>query len=144
MVKPEALRQEQLKTPIREYVTKKLVAVDIGKTIREAAQKMVEFGISSIAIEDEGAICGFITDTDLKEKVVAAGRSPAEEVKEIMTTDLITADINDSVDQILRLMADNKIKHVLIRENKEITGIITLRDVQDISRQKLETYIARE
>jgi signal-transduction protein with cAMP-binding, CBS, and nucleotidyltransferase domain len=48
------------------------------------------------------------------------------------------------VKDILEVMSQKKVKHVLITEKGKITGILTYRDLLNMERQKLETYISRE
>ncbi|MGC9308016.1 MAG: CBS domain-containing protein [Thermoplasmatota archaeon] len=45
---------------------------------------------------------------------------------------------------MLETMSQQKIKHMLVTERGDIVGIITLRDLEDMHRQRLETYISRE
>lgn len=143
-MKDERTRAFDLDAPVRRYITKKLIAVEHDSTVQDAASRMVEFGISSLAVLRDREVVGFFTDADIKERVVAAGRSPAVPVSEIMTTELITADVTEPIRRILDLMSDHRIKHVLITEHESIVGIITLRDVVDMERRRLETYIAGE
>ncbi len=130
--------------PIRTFVTKRVIGVKPETTVQEAAKRMVEFNISSLTVVDEEEIVGFFTDGDIKKRVVAEGLTPDIPVKEIMTTDLITADIGMDVKDVLELMADKNIKHMLVEEKGEIVGILTFGDLIDIQKQKLETYISRE
>ncbi len=101
--------------PIRTFVTKRVIGVKPETTVQEAAKRMVEFNISSLTVVDEEEIVGFFTDGDIKKRVVAEGLTPDIPVKEIMTTDLITADIGMDVKDVLELMADKNIKHILRR-----------------------------
>lgn len=134
----------RLEVPIRSYVTKKLISIERGRTIQESVARMVDFDISSLTITEGEKVVGFLTDTDIKKRVVAGGVSPAEPVETVMTRDLITADINTSVKDVLSLMSERTIKHVLVSDEDQIIGIITLRDLEDAARQALETFIARE
>lgn len=138
------MNRSKSQIPIREYVTKKLIAVGADASIREAARRMVQFDISSVVIGNNDSVVGFLTDADLKSRVVAAGLDASRPVSDIMTTDLITADIDAAVEEVMELMARHRIKHVLVTEQDEIIGIMTLRDLVNIERQKLETFIARE
>lgn len=130
--------------PVRRFVTKRLIGVDKATSIQEGVAKMVDFNISSLAVLEEEKVVGFFTDADIKERVVAQGRSSDEPVSNIMTTELITADINTTIREILEVMSHHKIKHILITEKEKAVGIITLRDLETMDRQKFETYIARE
>ncbi len=130
--------------PIRNFVTKRVIGVDLEKSVQEAAEMMVEFNISSLTVVEDDEIIGFFTDGDIKKKVVAEGLKPDIPVKEIMVTDLIKVDIDTKVKKVLELMAEKNVKHVLVEEKDEIVGIITFRDLIEIEKQKLETYISRE
>jgi len=130
--------------PIRTFVTKRVIGVKPGTSVQEAAKKMVEFNVSSLTVVEDDEIIGFFTDGDIKKKVVAEGLSPDIPVKKIMATELITADIGMTVKEVLELMAEKNIKHMLIEEHDEIVGILTFGDLIDIQKQKLETYISRE
>jgi len=130
--------------PIRSFVTKRLIGVRSESSVQEAAEKMVEFSTGSLVVIENEDVVGFLTDGDIKKKVVAKGLKPDMAVKEIMVEDLITADISSDIKDVLELMAEKNIQHVLIEEHDDIVGIVTFRDLIDIERQKLETYISRE
>ena len=133
-----------IERPVRTFVTKRVIGVKPDTTVQEAAKRMVEFNISSLTVVEDDQIIGFFTDGDIKKRVVAEGLSPDIPVENIMTTDLITSDIDMDVKDVLELMADKNIKHMLIEEKGEIVGILTFGDLIDIQKQKLETYISRE
>jgi CBS domain-containing protein len=132
-----------LKRPIREVVTKRLIGVSQNASFREGVSKMVEFNISSLVVTNHDRVVGFMTDTDVK-RAVAKGFTPDVKMEQIMTTDLITVDISSSVREVLETMSKNKIKHLLVTEKGKVVGIVTVRDLEHMVRQKLETYISRE
>ena len=143
-MKETTYQELELDMSIRRFVTRKLIGVEQETSIKNSVAKMVEFNISSMVVMSDDEVVGFFTDSDIKARVVAAGVSADSPVKEIMTTDLVTADVNTSVREALNLMASQKIKHILVTESDTIVGLITLRDLEDMERQKLETYISRE
>jgi len=138
---PDLYRSE---LPIKEFVTKRLIGIDLDSSVQEAAKKMVELNISSLAVLEDDEIVGFFTDGDIKRKVVAEGLSPEIPVKDIMETDLITADIGTSVGDVFEIMSKKDVKHILVTEGEPIVGILTFSDLIDIDRQSLDTYISRE
>lgn len=134
---------EKLNVPIRQFITKRLIGINKDATIQESAARMVEFRISSLGILDESSVIGIITDTDLKKKALAEGKSSNDPVCEIMTPDPVTADISSPVRDVLELMSKNKIKHVFVTETGEVVGVITRKELKDLDLQSMETYIAR-
>ncbi|MFP4028329.1 MAG: CBS domain-containing protein [Candidatus Brocadiia bacterium] len=133
-----------MNVPVRAFVTKRLIGVECESSVQDAAQRMVEFNISSIAVIENGDIVGLFTDGDIKERVVAKGKGAQTSVCDVMTRDLVTSDIGTPVKDVLRIMAEKNIKHVLVTDNEEIVGIMTFRDLIDIQRHSLETFISRE
>lgn len=134
----------ELDEPIRAFTTKRLIGIERGKTVQEAAEKMVEFQISSLVVTEDSDIVGLLTDGDFKKKVVAKGFGPDTLVDDAMTTDLITTEIDTSVKEVLRVMSDKEVKRVLVEEDGEIVGMLTFADLIGVERQRLETYISRE
>ena len=132
-----------LNKPIREVVTKRLIGVTVGSTLQQGVTKMVDFSISSLIVTDDAEPVGLITDADVK-RAVADGLPPDTPVEQVMTTGLVTVDISTTIRAVLETMSQQKIKHMLVTERGDIVGIITLRDLEDMHWQRLETYISRE
>ena len=132
------------KVPLRAFVTKRLIGVEVDSTVQEAARRMADFNISSVTVVKNGKIVGLLTDTDLKTRVVAKGKPPDTPVSEVMTTGLISLDIGTPVQEALVLMSKKDIKHVLVKEHGEYVGMVTFRDFIDMELHSLETYISRE
>ncbi len=134
----------ETKAPIKVYMTRKLIGVGPDDSVKKACEIMVEFDIGSLVVIEKGSVVGFFTKSEIIRRVVIPGLPNTTPVKEIMTRELITADANTRVKDVLDIMAKKGIKHVLIEENGEIVGIFSLRDLLDASRRKLETAIAAE
>ena len=70
-------------------------------------------------------------------------------VETIMTTDLIVGTQEDSVDYILAVMTENRVRHIPILEGKELKGLVSIGDVvksqlkeKDVENKYLKDYIA--
>ena len=133
-----------LNMPIRSMITKRVIGVDKNSSVQESAEKMVEFEVSSLVVVDDGDIVGFLTDDDIKKRVVARGLNSDIPVKEVMSRNLITANIGTTVRDVLDIMADKNVKHMMIEEEGEIVGMLTFGDLIHIDKQKVETHISRE
>ncbi|MBN1944284.1 MAG: CBS domain-containing protein [Bradymonadales bacterium] len=130
--------------PVRAFVTKRLIGIDSKKSVQDAAKLMVQFDISSLVAMEGEKVVGFLTDADIKRKVVAQGLPTSTTVDQVMESHLITIDIGTRVRDVLGVMSEKNIKHLLVEDRGVITGIVTFRDLIDIERHKLETYISRE
>jgi len=107
-----------------------LITVPGSISIQEAARTMVRHRISSLVILNEHNLpTGIVTDRDLREKVVATGRSVSEPVRNISHLALIRADGKGSCFEALMKMIQYNIHHLLVVEEGEIKGIITNHDL---------------
>jgi CBS domain-containing protein len=116
-------------TPVGN-IAHEVVTVGEETTIREAAQVMVGKRISSLIVVDKrGVPAGIITDMDLREKVVARGRSVLDPVKSIMTISLIRVDARDSCFEAVLKMLKYNIHHMLVIDDGSLKGIMTNHDL---------------
>ena len=99
-------------------------------SVKEVVEKMNRFDIGSIVIVQKRRPIGVITERDILRRVVEHCLDPSIcKAKEIMTTPIVTAEENLSVEEAARLMATRKIKRIPIVRNKELVGIVTATDL---------------
>ncbi|RLG31301.1 hypothetical protein DRN98_06665 [Methanosarcinales archaeon] len=98
--------------------------VDIGASILEA------MGVGSLVVTEKGVPVGIVTERDMALKVLSKNR-PASEVKlkEIMSSPLVTVNADASIDDAGKLMADKGVRRLLVLDDGEIIGIVTVRDL---------------
>lgn len=133
------LRNEDEETKVRDYMTRRLICVDKDESIQKACNHFVEFEISSLLVKEDEEIIGIFTKSDIIKEVVVSGKNIENPVKEIMREDLITCDIDTSISRVLTLMSKHQIKHILVEEDDDITGIFTLKDLIDLRKMYLES-----
>lgn len=99
--------------------------------IREAAQKMIDNGIGSVVVVDEGnGLEGILTATDFV-RLGAAGRSADETtVAEYMSTDVTTTTANARIRDAADTMVEHGFHHVpVVDETEGVVGIVTTTDL---------------
>ncbi len=103
------------------------------RTALEAAQTMAEKRIGSLLVLEAEKIAGIVTETDLVRKVIAAGLSSSNtSVRAVMTYPLIQIDINRTVRDASRLMAEGRIRHLAVTEDDKVVGLLSVRDLVKI------------
>jgi len=135
--------EKVMEEPVRKMVTKRLIGVISGTPLRVGVSRMLEFDIEFLAVTEEGKVVGFITDANVM-RAVADGVSMDVPIDEVMTRDPVFVDINTPVREVLNLMSRNRVKYLMVTGGDEVEGIITLKDLEDITRQRIETHISRE
>jgi len=115
-----------------DVMTRNVVDVEPGATVAEAIDKMKQWNVSSLLVRRESDIdtWGFMTETDVIEKVVAGGLDPAQVyVHEIMSKPVITVSPKSSLQECAALLARADIRRVLVYDGKEIVGIVSSGDI---------------
>jgi CBS domain-containing protein len=116
-------------TPVQELALREAVTAPEQTSIRKAADIMSYHGISSIVITDfHGAPVGIVTDRDLRDKVVAKGVDSTYPVKEIMSTGLVTVEVQTKCFDALATMIKHNIHHLLVTESGSLKGVVTNHD----------------
>ncbi|APT82838.1 DUF294 nucleotidyltransferase-like domain-containing protein [Corynebacterium ammoniagenes] len=98
-------------------------------SIREAAQRMEEYNVSSLLVLDRDTLLGIITDRDLRGRVVAEGIETTCPVSDVMTTKLLTLSSESLAMEALMLMSERKIHHLPVVDEGTVTGIVTQNDI---------------
>src|SRR6185503_5041775 len=98
--------------------------------IRELAQLMRDKKIGSALVEQANDYIGIVSEADLVRKGLAEGLNPDQAtVRQVMSSPIITIDINRTVADANDLMAKRGIRHLPITELGKIVGIISVRDL---------------
>ena len=105
---------------IGDLMTEKLKTIDSSSTAQEASKKMRDKNISSLLVVDNknsDKPIGIVTERDLVRKVcVNDANSSKIPIKEIMSYPLVTIDSRSSVEVAADIMAQNKVRHLLVVE----------------------------
>jgi CBS domain-containing protein len=110
-----------------------VVVVDPDSSVSYAMTLMRRRKIHSvvvkISVKDNSY--GIITTTDIRDKIVAEGRNPAETtVREIMSGPIITGRADWTLMECSRLMQEHKFHHLPIAdENGTLIGLISATDI---------------
>jgi len=104
-------------------------------TAYDAAQLMKSEDVGPIPIvkdKQSKELVGIVTDRDLTLKVVAAGLDPkATRIEDVMTTDLVTCQVDDDCDAALDLMEENQVRRIPVIDGSRnrLVGIISQADI---------------
>jgi CBS domain-containing protein len=118
-------------------------------TVFEALQLMAKHNIGALLIMTGEDIKGIVSERDCIRKVDVMGKNAKEtRISEIMTSDVITVDANQPLEECMSLMIDKNIRHLPVCEGKELLGLVSVRDVlrevievQQMMLSQLERYI---
>jgi formate/nitrite transporter len=116
--------------PIRKMMTSGPPIVDLNTTVADVVKIMKQHVSSSVLVGEPGNTMGIVSEADIVRKVVALEKDPTSvTADQIMTSPLISVDITTPVYKVYRTMSDHHIRHILITENGNQIGFISVKDL---------------
>ena len=111
-------------------VNRAVETIDYNTTLQVAARIMRDKKIGSLLVVKEGKKTGIISETDIARRAVAEGIVPEKEkVESIMSSPIISVDIQSTPEKANDVMKEKGIRHLAVTEQDEIVGIISVRDL---------------
>ncbi|MGI8385735.1 DUF294 nucleotidyltransferase-like domain-containing protein [Robertmurraya sp. P23] len=114
---------------VQDLMTEQVVSVSPTTTVQEAALLMHKERTSSVLVTEKGRLKGIITERDLVERVIAAGRSLDCVAGDVMTPDPVTISRFSYYYDALSLTLLKGIKHLPVIEGEKLLGVVTLSDL---------------
>ena len=130
--------------------TSALWSVAPQATVFDAIKLMAEKNIGALLVVSGGTLSGIFTERDYTRKIALQGKSSNETlVWEIFSKEVISVTPDESVEKCMKLMTENRVRHLPVVQNKEILGIISIGDLvnwiistQNAAIEQMEQYIA--
>lgn len=108
------------------HLMQRRAAVKSDTTLREVAHKIMYTGLPGIpVVNNEREIVGVITEIDFIRAIKNGMNVDEITAEKIMTTDPVTADIEDSVDNVMELMLKSNFTMIPILKNSKLAGVLS-------------------
>lgn len=100
-------------------------------TIAEAADELRLRGVGALVVSDDGRrIDGILSERDLVRRLAERGGNVmADEVSQLMTTDVRTCSPDDTAEDLMRLMTEHRIRHLPVTTDGVLCGLVSIGDV---------------
>ena len=113
-----------------EVMSRNPVTVKPSETVDFASKLMKDRNIGSLVVVEDGKPVGIITEKDIVAKVVAEDAKPSGvKVKEIMSSPVKEVHPHESIEDAARLMAEHKIRRLVVSDKNKLVGIVTENDI---------------
>ena len=137
---------------VRDMIRKKgyeVFTIAPEATVFEALNLMAEHNIGALLVMTGEEINGIVSERDCIRKVDVLGRNAKDtQIREIMTSNVITVEADQPLEECMGLMIDKNIRHLPVCEGKNLLGVLSVRDVlrevievQQMMLSQLERYI---
>lgn len=123
--------QNEFFRAIRDLEQRQVVSCHAGDRLVDIVGRMRELSISCVVVVDDGKPTAILTDRDLRNKVIAASRNPAElTVADVMSAPVITIGEDDVLYEALYRMSRHGIHRLVVVDRAgALAGIITVTDL---------------
>lgn len=120
-------------------------------SVYSAIELMADKRVGALLVVDQGRLVGVISERDYARKVILCGRSSRDTfIREIMTPSPIAIECDTSVEEAMRIMTENRIRHLpVVNSEGHVAGVLSLGDLvnwivttQDETIAHLEHYIS--
>jgi CBS domain-containing protein len=128
---------------LRDICTNKpMHYVNTGMTIYEVVNEMAKNNVGAVPVLDEGGkLRGIFSERDLMVRC-AAKKLDLETTKidEVMTKGVILMEAHDSYNDCMKIMHQESIRHIPVRDGEKLIGVISMRDLmtEDAEEKKQE------
>ena len=100
-------------------------------TLKTASNKLQthNVGVMPVLSEHDKSVIGIISERDIARYIYKDEFSSELLVTKIMTTNIISCNLNTSVTELMEIISNHKIRHIPIIEEKKLLGVVSIGDV---------------
>ncbi len=115
---------------MRDVMTPDPATIEVDRPIREAAVLMRDRHVSCLPVIREGELAGMITDTDLRDRVIAEGVTADMPVGSAMTAAPAGLEAGSLAYDAVMAMGRNGVRHLPVTEDGRLVGLVTESDLR--------------
>ena len=122
---------------------REVVTSEADNSVEDAIRSMQGRNISALLVTERGRPAGIFTERDVLRCYVGRGGMPFSEIplREAMTTNLVVAELEDDLADVMAVMTDRSIRHLPVVDRGALIGMLSVRDVIQSQVQKLTSEI---
>ncbi|MBS1830668.1 MAG: CBS domain-containing protein [Acidobacteria bacterium] len=119
-------------------------------SVFDAIALMARKSAGALPVLSDGRLVGIISERDYARKVILQGKSSKDTtIAEIMTAPVITVGPTETVNECMRIMTSQRIRHLPVVDHGKVIGIVSIGDLvkwiitaQEHTIHQLECFIA--
>lgn len=120
----------------------KLITIAPEQSIREAVALLAQHNIGALIVLDKaGALAGILSERDIARQLNQQDDLLSQPVKNVMTAEVITCLPQDDLMSVANVMTERRFRHMPVREEGKLLGMISIGDVLKAQRDSYKGQI---
>jgi len=109
-----------------------VATVDHEASLEEGAEALAADELGAVLVLAEGALVGILSERDVVRHVGAGANLSHLTVGEVMTSELTTAQVDDTVMDAALKMRDADVRHLPVLQGTLLAGMVSIRDLLSV------------
>lgn len=127
-----------------------VITVRPSATVQEVVGLLEEYNLGAVVVSDDGRlVTGIVTERDIVRRLLDGTDFLSGPVSAIMTAEVRTCTAQDSVQSLMTVMTEQRIRHLpVVDDHHRLTGIVSIGDAVkshitqlEFERDQLEGYV---
>jgi CBS domain-containing protein len=118
-------------------------------SVRELVDRLAELNIGALVVSSDGETpLGIVSERDVVRQLPHGVETLDAAVSTIMTSNIQVCDLNDSLESLMAMMTEHRIRHVPVVRNGKLAGIVSIGDAVkqrmaqlEFERDQLNQYV---
>jgi len=121
---------EGVEVQVRDGMSKVVLTVNPGHTLRDAASAMAERGVgAAVVIDPEQPGPGIVTERDILLSLGGGQNPDHEKVADHLSKDLTFASPEWSLERAAEAMSRGGFRHLIVVDGGDLIGVLSMRDI---------------
>jgi CBS domain-containing protein len=119
-----------------------LFTVEQHATVAEAVRVMAKNNVGITCVLNGAQLVGVFSERDVVQRVVDRGLDPVRTpVHEVMTTDLVVADVDEDCQSAIHKMDQANIRHLPVVSEGQLVSMLSIRDLLRVNMEDKDAEI---
>jgi CBS domain-containing protein len=115
---------------VRDGMSKVVLTVNPGHSLRDAARQMAERGVgAAVVVDPEQPGPGIVTERDILNSIGAGQSVEEEKVGDHLSANLVFAAPDWSLERAAEAMVRGRFRHLVVVDGSDMIGILSIRDI---------------
>lgn len=116
-----------------------VATVEPTTPISEVVDVLTRRGVGAVVVSEDGKrIDGILSERDIVRSLAGSEDTMGLEARQLMTSSVVTRPPDATVDSLMELMTERRIRHVPVVDDGDLAGIVSIGDVVKIRVGELE------